>query len=125
MSTDPTRILPAVSLDGNQCYFVAYDYDNNYIFAEPIPNLKSETIVGALRKTFENLITLGHKLMINITNNQAVRPVKEYLRTQGCTWQFFEPANNRVQAAKRVVQTFKGHMISGFCTTYSNWPIQL
>ena len=38
--TDATGALPAVSLEGNQYYFVAYDYDTNAIFAEPLQNLQ-------------------------------------------------------------------------------------
>ena len=30
--TDATGALPVVSLEGNQYYFVAYDYDTNAIF---------------------------------------------------------------------------------------------
>ena len=40
MYTDATGALPAVTLDGNQYYFVAYAYDPNYIFALPISNLQ-------------------------------------------------------------------------------------
>ena len=34
--------LPARSKDVNQYYIVAYDYDTNYIFAEPIPNVTDD-----------------------------------------------------------------------------------
>ena len=40
--TDATGTLPVRSLNGNQYYFVAYDYDLNYIFAVPILNLTDE-----------------------------------------------------------------------------------
>ena len=33
--TDATKALPAMSLDGRQYYFIAYDYDTNYIFVIP------------------------------------------------------------------------------------------
>ena len=31
----------------------------------------------------------------------------------------------RVHAAERAIQTFKNHLISGFCCTDSEWPLQL
>ena len=34
--TDATGTLPVMSLDGYQYYFIAYDYDTNYIYAIPI-----------------------------------------------------------------------------------------
>ena len=33
--TDATGALPAISLDGHRYYFIAYDYDTNYIFENP------------------------------------------------------------------------------------------
>ena len=36
MHTDATGALPTISLDGHQYYFIAYDYNSNYIFVEPI-----------------------------------------------------------------------------------------
>ena len=38
MYTDATGALPVLSLEGLQYFFVAYDYDTNYIFAIPIAN---------------------------------------------------------------------------------------
>ena len=36
-----------------------------------------------------------------------------------------EPHNHRVNAAKRAIQTFKNHLIRGFCCTDSEWTLQL
>ena len=43
--TDATGALPVKSLEGNQYYYVAYDYDRNYIFANPISDVKDNTII--------------------------------------------------------------------------------
>ena len=48
MYTYATGALAARSKDANKYYFVAYDYDTDYIFAEPIPNVTDDTII----KTF-------------------------------------------------------------------------
>ena len=45
--TDATGALPATSLDGNQYYFIAYNYDTNYIFAIPIKNVTDDAIMEA------------------------------------------------------------------------------
>ena len=34
--TDTTGALPAISLDGHQCVFLAFNWDTNYVFAKPI-----------------------------------------------------------------------------------------
>jgi len=53
MYTDAPEALPAVSLDGHQ--YIVYDYDNNYIFAELIKDVKDATLVEAFQKVFETL----------------------------------------------------------------------
>ena len=49
--TDATGALPVLSLDGHQYYVVTYDYDNNFIEAKEVSDLKDETIVGAIEKS--------------------------------------------------------------------------
>ena len=78
MYTDATGALPAVSLEGNQYYFVAYAYDPNYIFALPLPNLRDETIIKAFDEVFQQLKNKGFKPSFNVTDNQAATPIKEY-----------------------------------------------
>ena len=67
----------------------------------------------------------GHKPLLNVTDNQAARPLKAFLKTKECSWQFVEPHNHRVNATERAMQSFKDHLISGFCCTDSKWPLQL
>ena len=45
---DATGALPVLSLDGHQYYVVTYDYDNNFIEAKEVSDLKDETIVDAV-----------------------------------------------------------------------------
>ena len=97
--TDATGALPTVSLDGNQYYFVAYDYDTNYIFAIPIKDVKDVTLVAACKEVLDTLRDKGYKPTLNITDNQAARPLKDYLKTEECAWHFVEQANHCVNAA--------------------------
>ena len=123
--TYATRAFPEMSLNGKQYVFVAYDYDTNYIFALPIENVHDKTIIEAFDKVFTGLTEKGHKPTFNVTDNQAVTPLKKKLRSKNCRWQFVEPANHRVNAAERAIQTLKNHFISGLCSTDSQWPTQL
>jgi len=50
--TDATGALPVVSLEGNQYYFIAYDYDTNAILAEPLRSVKDADIIAAFEKIF-------------------------------------------------------------------------
>ena len=121
--TDATGALPHVSLEGNQYYFVAYDYDTNAIFAIPIKDLKDDTIIAAFDEIFKDLTEKGYKPQFNVTDNQATTPLKAYLKKEDCTWQFVEPTNHRVNAVERAIQTYKNHMISGLSTTDVDFPL--
>jgi len=123
--TDATGALPVMSLDGYQYYFIAYDYDTNYIYAIPISDVQDDTIIKAFDEVFQDLKDRGYKPTLNITDNQATRPLKKYLKSEDCQWQFVEPHNHRVNAAERAIQTFKNHFIRGLCTTDQDWPMQL
>eukprot|EP00804_Cyclotella_cryptica_P000700 CCRYP_000984-RA/>CCRYP_000984-RA protein AED:0.37 eAED:0.21 QI:0/0/0/1/0/0/3/0/1009 len=99
MYTDATGALPAVTLEGNQYYLVAYAYDPNYIYAVPLRNLRDESIMTAFEHVFQDLKTKGYKPTFNVTDNQATTPIKSYLNTEDCKWQFVEPHNHRVNAS--------------------------
>ena len=120
MYTDQTGALPVRSLDGMQYFFIAYDYDTNYIFAKPISNLKDETIIEVFESVFNELKDKGHKPTFNVTDNQCTKPIKAFLKKENCKWQFVEPTNHRINAAKRAIQIYKSHFISGLCSTDSN-----
>ena len=45
--TDATGVFPVQSLNGHQYYFVAYNYDANYISAIPIKDVTNASIIEA------------------------------------------------------------------------------
>ena len=82
--TDATDALPVLSLDGHQYYIVAYDYDDNFIEAKEVSDLKDETIVQTVQKIFDRMEAHGHRLLLNMTDNQAAQPLKAFLKTKEC-----------------------------------------
>ena len=123
--TDATGALPVRSIDGNQYYYVAYDYDTNYVHTVPVKDLAGATIIKTFAKIFTKMEQQGHKPRLNITDNQAVAPLKRYLAQKNCKWKFVEPSNHRVNAVERAIQIWKNHIISGMCSTDREWPRQL
>ena len=111
--TDATGALPATSLDGNQYYFIAYDYDTHYIFAIPIKSVTADAIMEAFQEVFQQLKEKTHKPTFNVTDNQETKPIKAFIKTEQRDWQFMEPTNHHVNAAERAIQTFKNYFISG------------
>ena len=79
----------------------------------------------AFHEVFQQLEDKGHKPTFNVTNNQATKPIKSFLKTEQCDCQFVEPTNHRVNAAERAIQTFQNHFISGLCSKDIEWPFQL
>ena len=68
-----------LSIDGHQYYVVTYDYDNNFIEAREVSDLKDETIVDAVQQIFDKMEEHGHTPKLNVTDNQAARPLKACL----------------------------------------------
>ena len=123
--TDCTGALPNRSIDGHQYFFVAYDYDTNYIFAIPITTTSNEAILDAFKTVFDRLVAHGYNPTLNVTDNQASTVLKQFVHSRHCDIQFVEPHNHRVNAAERAIQTFKNHFISGLCITDKQFPFHL
>ena len=82
--TDMSGKFPVMSLEGMQAYFIAYDYDINCIFAILVKDFTNETIVEAFGTVFNGLKSKGFTPQLNVTDNQATRPIKEYLKKEHC-----------------------------------------
>lgn len=123
MYTDATGALPVMSLEGKQYYIVAYDYDNNYIDAVPVVDLKYATIIDTVKTIFKAMEEKGHRPCLNVTDNQTAKPLKTYLKTKYYKLKSAEPHNHCINAAERTIQAFKNHMTGGLCCTDSEWPL--
>ena len=58
-------------------------------------------------------------------DNKCSKTVKSYITKNEIDIQFVEARNHRVNAAERVIATFKDHFITGLATVDTNCPIQL
>ena len=79
----------------------------------------------AFKEFFRKLKDKGHKPTFNLTDNQATKPIKAFLKTERCDWQSVEPTNHHVNAEESSIQTFKNHFISVLFSTDIEWPFQL
>ncbi len=112
-------------LEGNVCLLVVYHYESKAILVLPIANFANNTILAAYQQQLKLLESKGHKIKVNVMDNQASKVIKKYLTTQQCNNLLVEPNNHRVNAAERTIQTFKAHFISALATINSNFPLQL
>jgi hypothetical protein len=60
-------IIP--SSQGNNYLLVVYDYDSNFIFAEPMANRNSETILKTYQPIHDAIVASGATPVIHITDN--------------------------------------------------------
>jgi hypothetical protein len=114
-----------MSLKGNVCFLIIYHYESNAIMALPIANFKDECILAMYKQQFELLESKGHKINLNVMDNQASKVVKKYFTLQNCNLMLVKPNNHRVNATEQAIQTFKTHFISMLATTDSKFHLQL
>eukprot|EP00957_Ditylum_brightwellii_P132064 10069027-Ditylum_brightwellii.AAC.1 len=58
--TNATGALPTNSLDTNQYYFIAYNHNNNCIFAKAILDIKDKIIINTFQSIFKMPVEKGH-----------------------------------------------------------------
>jgi hypothetical protein len=57
--------------------------------------------------------------------NQATKFIEKNLTKEECQLQLVEPHNHHVNAAKRIIQTFKDAFVAALATTDQDFPLQL
>ena len=88
-------------------------------------DVTDKSIIEAFEDAFTQMKEKGDKPAFNVTDSQAAKSIKKYLKTKDCDYQFVEPSNHCVNAAEHTIQAYKNHFISVLCSANENWPIQL
>ena len=73
-------------------------------------------IVSCFKQQITYLTKRGFKPILNIIDNVASKSVQANLEAEKVNIQLLEPHNHRVNAAERVIKTFKNHLIAGLST---------
>jgi hypothetical protein len=88
--------------------------------ALPISRFSNKMIFVAYKQQYESLASKGHIIKLNVMDNQASQIIKSFLTAQHCKLMLVEPHNHRVNAAERVIQTFKDKFVSALAMTDRN-----
>ena len=83
---DPTGKFPYKSAKGNQYFLVAYHYDANCIWAEPMKNRESNTITTAWEKIQKKFATAGTSPNTWILDNEASQELKTAIKDSGADY---------------------------------------
>ena len=65
-----------MSLEGNVCFLVVYHYESKAILVLPIANFANDTILAAYQQQLKLLESKGHKIKVNVMDNQASKVIK-------------------------------------------------
>jgi hypothetical protein len=122
---DLTGAFLFMSLAGNMYFLFVYQYETNAILALPIANLEGNIIFEKKKKKIEFLESKGHKIRLNVMDNQASCQIRQFLTKNKCNLLLVEPHNHHVNAAEQAIQTFKDHFVSALATTNTKFPLQL
>jgi hypothetical protein len=123
--TDQTGNFKHTSNKGNNLLVIAYDYDSNAIFAEPVHNRSAKTLLEAMKKIHTTLRNTGFAPRIQIMDNECSDLMKQYLKDSNIKYQLAAPGQHRINAAERAIRTFKNHFIAGLCSVDDDFPINL
>eukprot|EP00978_Attheya_sp_CCMP212_P008992 scaffold21179_cov47-Attheya_sp.AAC.3 len=120
----PGRFLVALS-SGNLYILILYDYDSNYIHAEPMPSRSKQSILMAYKKAIAILIKAGLRPKLQRLDNEASAVLQEFMSDEQIDFQLVPPHIHRRNAAERAIWTFKNHFIAGLCSTDENFRLHL
>jgi hypothetical protein len=123
--TDQTGRFVTPSLSGNEYLLVLYDYDSNYVHAEPLRNRKGPAILAAYKSATAILRRAGLHPKLQRLDNEASEALKTYMTDSAIDFQLAPPQIHRRNAAERAIRTFKNHFVAGLCSTDTGFPLNL
>jgi hypothetical protein len=123
----PTIILKFLvpSVLGNQYILAVYEYDSNYIHAEPMVDRTGPSIIDAYQRSITFLQSRGFKPLLQRLDNEATRALQDFLVASDIDFQLAPPHIHQRNAAERAIRTFKNHFIAGLCSTNPAFPLNM
>jgi hypothetical protein len=115
--TNQPGCVPKKSLRGYQYIMVLTDINSNATLVEPMKNHTAGEIISTYQKLIERLQSAGVTPKQNILENKCSEKFKSTIRKSDMTFQLVPPHDHWRKIAKKVIQTFKVHVISILCGT--------
>jgi hypothetical protein len=89
--TDPTGKFLVPSVSGNQYVLVVYEYDSNYIHAEPMIDQTGPSIISAYQRGVAFLQSRSFKALLQCLDNEATGALQEFLDASDIDFQLAPP----------------------------------
>ena len=125
LQSDQTGRFPTTSVSGNSYLMILYDYDSNYIHAEPLKSRSGPHIVAAYDTAHSLLVKRGFKPRLQRLDNEASAALLQYMEDHQVDVQLAPPHVHRRNAAERAIRTFKNHFIAGLSSLPADFPMNL
>jgi hypothetical protein len=124
MFTDQTGKFSITSARRNKYIMVAVELDGNYIDCEPLQSRSAKSHTKAYQAIFQHWKVTG-VICPNwhILDKEAPAELKQAIRENKCRVELTPADQHRRNAAKRAIQTFKGHFISVLAGVADGFPI--
>ena len=125
MYTNSTGAFPMRSFCNMHYMFVAYIYDLNAILVRAMPSKNDGAMIAAFKEILATLNTRGYAPTLIVMDNECSKAVEAHIRSHNMDIHLIPPHNHHVNAAERVIATFKEHFISALATVNKDCPLQL
>jgi hypothetical protein len=125
LSSDQTGRFPTTSTSGHNYLMVVYEYDANFIHAEPLKSRSGPTILAAYQHVHQLFTNRGFKPKLQRLDNEASTALLAYMAEQEVDVQLSPPHVHRRNAAERAIRTFKNHLIAGLSSVDPDFPMNL
>jgi hypothetical protein len=123
--SDPTGRFLVPTSKGNQYLLFVYDYDSNFIFAEPMKSSTGAEHLAAFKRVQDLLKRQGLKPKLQKLDNEVSKELLQFSQDEDIDYQVVPPKMHQRNAAERAIRTFKNHFISTLCGTDPNFPLHL
>jgi hypothetical protein len=123
--SDQTGRFIIPSSTGNNYVMIVYDYDSNFIFAQPFRNRTAPCLLAAFTALHKRLCLAGLRPKLQRLDNECSASLKAFMTDEGIDYQLVPPAVHRRNAAERAIRTFQNHFIAGLCSVDKDFPLHL
>ena len=123
--SDLTGRFPVPSATGSQYVLVVYDYDSNSILLAPTKSRKAGELLKSYKTIHQRLVRGGCRPILQRLDNECSQALKDYMKDEEVDFQLVPPHDHRRNAAERAIRTAKNHLVAGWCSTDSNFPMYL
>jgi hypothetical protein len=123
--TDQTGRFVTPSSNGNNYMMVCYDYDSNFIVAQPFRNRTAKCILDAYKVIHTRLCRGGLRPRLQRLDNECFQHLTDFLHEQDVDFQLVPPSDHRRNAAEHAIRTWQNHFIAGLCSVDKASPLHL